>query len=77
MTLQMLLVEDDIDVAGVVMAGLRRDGHRVIHLTTGRTALCQVEDTDPDVVLLDLSLPDVDGIAVCAERRRSPPGDGC
>jgi two-component system KDP operon response regulator KdpE len=65
-----LVVEDEPAVAEVLATALRARGHRVDVAATGREALAMASMIEPDVVLLDLALPDVDGIEVCRRLRR-------
>ena len=64
-----LLVEDDETVAEPLIYGLEGEGCRVLHLTLGRPAPELVRREQPDVVLLDVMLPDVDGFRVCRTLR--------
>ena len=66
----MLLVEDDRVVAGVVAAALQGRGYPVEVVGTGQAALDRVSAVEPRVVVLDLGLPDIDGIDVCRRLRR-------
>ncbi len=68
-----LVVEDDATLASVVADYLRRAGHRVRYAATGDRALEVVGAERPDLVLLDVMLPDVDGIEVCRRLRRTHP----
>ena len=65
-----LLVEDDEVLANVVAGALRGRGYPVDIVGTGREALDRVSATEPKVVVLDLGLPDIDGIDVCRRLRR-------
>ena len=60
-----LLVEDDPSVAASVLDGLKGEGFQVEHVSTGRAAISSVEKHQPELVLLDLGLPDIDGQQVC------------
>ncbi|MCE0766545.1 response regulator transcription factor [Pseudonocardia kujensis] len=60
-----LLVEDDEVLGGAVAKALGNAGFRVRHVTRGADALAAVRESEPDVVLLDMGLPDRDGIGVC------------
>jgi len=60
-----LLVEDDPSVAASVLDGLAGEGFQVEHVSTGRAAISSVEKHQPELVLLDLGLPDIDGQEVC------------
>jgi two-component system, OmpR family, response regulator RegX3 len=62
---KILLVEDDRSIAVSLVDGLASAGHEVAHVTTGAAALELEAATAPDVVLLDLGLPDMDGRDVC------------
>ena len=65
-----LVVEDDRSVARVMVAALRARGYDAAAVATGSAAMNRVEHSSPAVVLLDLGLPDVDGIDVCRRLRR-------
>ena len=58
----MLLVEDDVSIAQSVIASLTNAGMTVEHVATARGAIDSVADAAPDVVLMDLGLPDMDGL---------------
>ena len=62
---KILLVEDDRSIAVSLVDGLTSAGHEVVHVTTGAAALELEAAVAPDVVLLDLGLPDMDGRDVC------------
>jgi DNA-binding response OmpR family regulator len=64
-----LLVEDDETVVRVVEATLREEGHEVRDVATGRAALEQVKRRAPDLLILDLKLPDMDGRDLCRRLR--------
>ena len=66
----MLLVEDDPPMAEIVSTALRARGNEVAVAVTGREALELASATEPDVVVLDLGLPDIDGVDVCRQLRR-------
>jgi two-component system KDP operon response regulator KdpE len=65
-----LVVEDDDEVRGVRVRELGSRGYRVLEAADGRTALERWEAGRPDVVLLDLGLPDMDGLEVIRRIRR-------
>ncbi|TCJ30441.1 response regulator transcription factor [Nocardioides jejuensis] len=62
---RLLVMEDDDDVAGPLLRALTREGHEVERVATGSAGLKRVADGDIDLVLLDLGLPDMDGLEVC------------
>ncbi|HEV2886884.1 MAG TPA: response regulator transcription factor [Jatrophihabitans sp.] len=70
---QVLLVDDDATLAEVVIGYLERAGHRIRHVCNGADALAEVRARPPDLVVLDLMLPEVDGIEVCRRVRAEHP----
>jgi DNA-binding response OmpR family regulator len=59
-----LVVDDEPDIRQLVQLNLELDGHRVITAANGHEALALLADEVPDVMLLDLNMPDLDGWAV-------------
>jgi DNA-binding response OmpR family regulator len=72
-TSRVLVVEDDLTVAEVVQAYLRRAGYQVEHAADGVAALEAAARRRPDLVVLDLMLPGIDGLEVCRLLRESGP----
>lgn len=71
--LRILVVDDEPAMVGAVAALIGSEGHRVIAAYDGAEALARFEEESPDLVLLDLAMPGMDGLAVCrALRARSP-----
>ncbi|TDD89640.1 response regulator transcription factor [Actinomadura darangshiensis] len=68
---RVLVVDDDPTVAEVVARYLARDGHDVVCVADGRTALRAARDRPPDLVVLDLMLPGMDGLEVCRRLRET------
>lgn len=66
---RVLVVDDAPEIADVVVAVLAGSGYETRVVTDGTSALSAARDWAPDVVVLDLSLPDVDGVDVCRELR--------
>jgi len=64
-----LLVEDDPKIVSFLEKGLRREGFRVEWVSTGAGALARLEEGGIDVQLLDLGLPDIDGLEVLRQMR--------
>lgn len=60
----LLLVEDDESIAEPLCFGLEGEGFRVTHVTTGKQGLAHARTDTPDLILLDVMLPDVDGFTV-------------
>jgi two-component system, OmpR family, response regulator RegX3 len=67
---RILFVEDEASIAEPFGRALRRAGFDPVSARTGREALALAERSEPDLVLLDLALPDTDGRDVCRELRR-------
>ena len=63
------LVEDDADLAASLVMALDREGYQTARYATGREGLNGILGSPPDLVLLDLNLPDLDGLGVCRELR--------
>jgi two-component system, OmpR family, KDP operon response regulator KdpE len=70
---RVLLVEDDAETRNALSRSLALRGYRVDPAPDGRSALARWEAARPDVVLLDLGLPDMDGLAVIRRIRRDGP----
>ena len=70
---QVLVVEDDTTLAEVVVGYLGRAGHTGRNVTDGPAALAAVADGVPDLVVLDLMLPGLDGLEVCRRLRATHP----
>jgi DNA-binding response OmpR family regulator len=69
---RILLVEDDPKTRETVALYLRREGHEVVTADDGVRALEAAREHEPHLVVLDLMLPRMDGLAVCRALRESP-----
>ena len=67
--LHILVVEDHAPLREQIVSLLVRAGHRVDEASDGRLALAMALDQPPDVLLLDLGLPDLDGVRLCKQLR--------
>jgi two-component system, OmpR family, response regulator MprA len=66
---RVLVVEDSPDIARLVQRSLLLEGYEVDVANDGRGALAVVRDTPPDLIVLDLMLPDIDGMEICRRVR--------
>jgi two-component system, OmpR family, alkaline phosphatase synthesis response regulator PhoP len=66
---RVLVVEDDRDIAELVARYLEKAGFTVDVLASGRDALAAIRDRPPDLLVLDLMLPHVDGLEICRAAR--------
>ena len=71
--MSVLLIEDDERISEPLIRVLKSEEFEVVHVSAGEPALAAVADERPDLVLLDLTLPDVDGLDVCRKIRALHP----
>jgi DNA-binding response OmpR family regulator len=64
-----LIVDDDLALADVVSFTMRRAGFEVIVAHDGQTALDRWQESEPDLIILDINLPKLNGLAVCQRIR--------
>jgi DNA-binding response OmpR family regulator len=69
---RILVVEDDPDIADLIKHYLEKSGHTVQTLSSGGAVLPAVRADKPDLVVLDLMLPELDGLMVCQAMRSNP-----
>jgi len=72
MASRVLIVEDEPDIRDLLAFHLEREGYQVGKSRTGADALRQIAASPPDLVLLDLMLPEIDGLEVCRRLRGDP-----
>ena len=65
----LLVIEDDPDIVELLRYNLEREGYRVLVSTDGERGLAETQRHQPDLVLLDLMLPGLDGLEVCRRLR--------
>jgi two-component system KDP operon response regulator KdpE len=68
---RILIIDDEPNILGTVAPLLRARGYEVFSGMTGRAALEGVQRDKPDLVVLDLGLPDIDGVDVCRQIRQT------
>jgi two-component system phosphate regulon response regulator PhoB len=69
---RVVVVEDERDLAELVAYNLREAGHEVACFYDGTSALAEIQRSVPDLLVLDVMLPDISGLEVCRRLRRSP-----
>ena len=70
--MRVLVVEDEPDIRDLLTFHLEREGYQVVTCRSGLDALRQATAGAPDLVLLDLMLPEMDGLEVCRRLRQEP-----
>ncbi len=69
---KILIVDDEQDIVRLLSFALQAEGYQVVTALSGQEALKRVEQERPDIVVLDVMMPGMDGIEVCAELRSKP-----
>jgi DNA-binding response OmpR family regulator len=69
---KILIIEDETDIAQLVKLYLEKDGFRTTIASTGAEGLQQIKSDRPDMVILDLMLPEMDGLEICKKIRAAP-----
>ncbi|MCX6922339.1 MAG: response regulator [Verrucomicrobia bacterium] len=72
MAKKILVVEDDLDMVELLRFNLKTEGYALGTAADGVEAVKKARSMRPDLILLDLMLPDLDGFAVCDILRRDP-----
>ena len=68
--MQILLIEDERKIAAFLKQGLKGEGYVVVHACTGQEGLLKAAAGSWDVLILDVKLPDMEGIEICATLRK-------
>jgi DNA-binding response OmpR family regulator len=69
---KIVLIEDDADLFALLKYNLEREGFALVGSQTGRGAIELCRKEHPDLILLDIMLPDSDGLDICKGIRRHP-----
>jgi len=69
---KILIVDDDEDIRELLMYNLRREGHDVSCAENGLVALSMIESITPDLIVLDVMMPQMDGIEFCEHLKADP-----
>lgn len=69
---KILIVDDEADIRELVRLNLAREGYEILECETGEQALSLARSKEPDLVVLDLMLPGIDGMEVCKRLKADP-----
>lgn len=69
---KILVIEDEPDILEVLHYNMEREGYKVIACRDGEQGLSRIRTDDPDLVILDLMLPGMDGVEVCRQVKGDP-----
>jgi DNA-binding response OmpR family regulator len=69
---KILVVDDEEDILELVRYNLLKEGYQVVCVTSGELALKEAKEGSPDLILLDLMLPGLDGLDVCRRLKSDP-----
>ncbi len=72
MSAKVLIVDDEIDLVRLVRYNLEKEGFQVLTAYDGKTTLSLMRTERPDLVVLDLMLPDISGIKICQQIKQDP-----
>lgn len=70
---KVLIADDEMDVLEIVAKKIRQAGYEVVTAKDGEEALVKIKSEDPDVILLDLNMPKMDGFTILKNIREHPP----
>lgn len=68
---KIMVVDDNEEVISLVKTALEREGYEVVGVTNGQECLEKVEDEKPDLILMDVMMPSIDGWEVCKRIKES------
>jgi two-component system alkaline phosphatase synthesis response regulator PhoP len=69
---KIVLIDDDVDFLEWVSLGLSHDGYAILSAATGRKGLDIIRKDNPDLIIADIQLPDIDGFAICRALKGDP-----
>lgn len=69
---KIVVIEDEDDILEVIAYNLKREGYEVVTSTSGEDGLEKIEKSSPHLVVLDLMLPEIDGIELCRKLKSDP-----
>ncbi|HKK80895.1 MAG TPA: response regulator transcription factor [Prolixibacteraceae bacterium] len=69
---KILLVDDEVDILEFISYNLEKEGYKVYTAQNGKDAIKIAEKKEPDLIILDVMMPEMDGIVTCEEIRKKP-----
>ena len=72
MSEKILIVDDDLESLKLISLMLQRRGYEVTAAQSGEQALSKIENENPNLIILDVMMPDMDGYEVCRYLRANP-----
>ncbi len=72
LTTRMMVIDDDADYSRLIVECFTGLGFEVVYVDSGEEALAQIQGFAPEIILLDLRMPGMDGFEVCRNIRRNP-----
>ncbi len=73
---RIMVVEDNLDEAKLIKMALEGEGYEAVCALNGKEALEKLDAGEPDLIVLDVMMPEMDGFAFCSELRARPGGAG-
>ncbi|EFK59160.1 response regulator transcription factor [Sphingobacterium spiritivorum] len=69
---KILVVDDEQDIVELIAYNLKREGYQVFTASNGKEAIAQAKEVNPDLIILDVMMPQMDGIEACRLMRAMP-----
>ena len=67
-----LIIDDEDDIREILGYNLTKEGYKVLQASNGKDGIEMAQKNNPDLVLLDVMMPEMDGIEVCEQLRSDP-----
>ena len=68
---KILIVDDEKNIVNILKFNLQKEGYQTIEAYDGEEALHKIDNENPDLILLDIMMPILDGFSVCSKVRRN------
>ncbi len=62
---KILVIEDELDIIKIIEFNLTQEGYNIISINSGKEAISTVQKEEPDLIILDIMIPDLDGFEIC------------